>query len=278
VARCFDRYVAVDWSASSTPKLGRDSIWVAIGGGGGVDLHNLATRAAAAALLDDLVASAHDRVLIGFDFPFGYPTGMAAALGLRGHPATAVRGLVTEVVIDDDRNRNNRFEVAGRLNRRIGDPAGPFWGRPAARFVEGLDTTKPRPFGRPELRSAERWCRANGRYPFSCWQLLGAGSVGGQVLVGLPVLERLDRHPHAAIWPFDGDVGHPGVLLAEIWPSAFPVDLGRHPVKDAAQVGSVVEHLAVADRRGELAGWFALPDDPAIRAEEAWMLLPGGGR
>jgi hypothetical protein len=26
----FDRFVVVDWSASSTPKLGRDSIWIGV--------------------------------------------------------------------------------------------------------------------------------------------------------------------------------------------------------------------------------------------------------
>nr|MCU0261302.1 hypothetical protein [Ilumatobacteraceae bacterium] len=241
MGRHFDRYVAVDWSASSRPTAGADSIWIAIAAPSGApDLHNVRTRAAAEALLGELVDGADDRVLVGFDFPFGYPAGTAAALGLRGQPAEATRRLLVDLVVDDHRNRNNRFDVAGELNRRIGDPAGPFWGRPAHRPVAGLDTTKPRPFARAEYRAAERWCRANGRYPFSCWQLLGAGAVGSQAMLGLPVIERLAERPHVGIWPFDAGPGHAGVLLAEIWPSGFAVDRHLHPVKDAAQVWSVV--------------------------------------
>ncbi|MCE3289702.1 MAG: cobalamin biosynthesis protein CbiG, partial [Caulobacter sp.] len=30
MARLFDAFVMVDWSASSTPKTGRDSIWIGV--------------------------------------------------------------------------------------------------------------------------------------------------------------------------------------------------------------------------------------------------------
>ncbi|MDA3007897.1 MAG: cobalamin biosynthesis protein CbiG, partial [Actinomycetota bacterium] len=78
--RLFDRYVMVDWSAASSPRLGRDSIWIAerTAGTAATAPVNIPTRAAAMAALTDLVMTTGDeRVLIGFDFTFGYPTGTA---------------------------------------------------------------------------------------------------------------------------------------------------------------------------------------------------------
>jgi precorrin-8X/cobalt-precorrin-8 methylmutase len=85
----FDRYIAVDWSANNQPKTGRDSIWSCVGDDGTSELFtaNHATRRAAEEwLLTTLTAAvrAGERVLVGFDFPFGYPTGFAASLGLEG--------------------------------------------------------------------------------------------------------------------------------------------------------------------------------------------------
>jgi hypothetical protein len=76
----FDRYVMVDWSAASSPRLGRDSIWIAqrTPDNRATAPVNISTRAAAMAALTDLVMTTGDeRVLIGFDFTFGYPTGTA---------------------------------------------------------------------------------------------------------------------------------------------------------------------------------------------------------
>ena len=51
----------------------------------GETLVNPPTRHAAKALIADWLAAApqtNERVLLGFDFPFGYPAGFAARLGL----------------------------------------------------------------------------------------------------------------------------------------------------------------------------------------------------
>ena len=52
--------------------------------------------------------------LVGFDFPYGYPAGSAAALGLTPDiPAwLGVWREITNRIIDRDDNSNNRFEVA----------------------------------------------------------------------------------------------------------------------------------------------------------------------
>ena len=78
-ASLFDRVVMVDWSANSTPKRGRDSIW--IGDSRSHEAVNPSTRSAAMALIRAVCAESIDeRVLIGFDFSFGYPAGFARAL------------------------------------------------------------------------------------------------------------------------------------------------------------------------------------------------------
>ena len=99
----FDSYVIVDWSASNRRNSGADSIWwCEVGGHGHIEhLHNEPTRSQAyhailAALLDDVV-NCH-RVLIGFDFPYGYPRGWANALGLSGPPWLAVWNELSKLI------------------------------------------------------------------------------------------------------------------------------------------------------------------------------------
>lgn len=297
-ARAFDSYVVVDWSANSTPKVGRDSIWIAHatrrGTGLAVALTNPRTRAQAYRDLLELLRTAvrhGDRVLTGFDFPFGYPAGFARAIGLDGEPWRAVWRELTRLVVDADDNGNNRWEVAAELNRRTRSTAGPFWNAPAAALATGLRATRePFPLAcergeLPEYRAAEQHLRTTGRLAHSCWKLYTAGSVGSQALLGIPVLERLRSHPDlapvSAVWPFETGfaLGHssgPAIVHAEIWPGAFPLDLTAHQVKDAAQVHGLVTMLAELDEGGELAAHFtgpgARPDAAVLLAEEGWIL------
>src|SRR5215470_1635336 len=106
----FDAYLMVDWSAAAVPTVGRDSIWYALRTGRSERCANIPTRAAAQAALRALLLEQRGqgrRVLVGFDFPFGYPAGFAAALGLQGW-----RGLwrfLADHIRDDDENVNDRF-------------------------------------------------------------------------------------------------------------------------------------------------------------------------
>ena len=134
----FDRYVVVDWSANSTPKVGKDSIWSCVFDPvtGRQDVVNHRTRRAARDHLIDVLIDDPGRVLIGFDFPYGFPQGFAVAARLEGQPpwASAWEHLVRHVRDEPD-NSNNRFEVAALLNRIISDGAGPFWGTSGERHV-----------------------------------------------------------------------------------------------------------------------------------------------
>ncbi len=288
----FDRIVVVDWSAHSSPKLGADSIWMAIDDGrsavpGSVVLENPATRAAASAQLTSVVEAAGDSTtLIGVDFSLGYPAGTARAMGCSGPPWQALWTLLTDSIIDDERNRNNRFEVAAACNAAAGDGPGPFWGCPPSRQVDDrLTTTKPvRSHGElPEWRHVETVLRRSGRRPFSSWQLLGAGAVGSQSLLGIPVLERLRRRfpQRVDIWPFTTGLQHPPmrvgqVVVAEIWPTIVAGADTTGPVRDARQVVDVATWLRGLDRRGELRRHFepevAAAHRSAVVDEEGWVL------
>lgn len=289
----FDRYVAVDWSASNSPVTGKDSIWIgeASRTASGIDLrpsHNPRTRSEAMAVVEDLLLHAMsrgERVLLGFDFVFGYPTGAAQALTGRPGWQSLWRRLA-DLIEDDDRNRSNRFEVAAALNLELADAGHHYWGHPHGRSYEGLTTT--RPVGSyvevAEWRIAEDWSRG----PQPVWKLSGAGSVGSQSMLGIARLERL-RHDvrfaeHIAIWPFETgfelDLSRP-IIVAEIYPTLVDPAPGVTP-KDRAQVEAIVSRFAELDAAGLLQDALAAPPGlsdeqrQAILAEEGW--IAGVGR
>lgn len=210
-----------------------------------------------------LLALTRGPALVGFDFPFGYPHGS----GLGGGRALAAR--LARLVIDDADGRNNRFAVAERLNRTFGAP-GPFWGKPSAPRKPAFDS-----FRFSEHREAERFLHARGWRPMSVWQVAYAGSVGGQVLTGLPAIHRLVHHRALAgrtrIWPFETGWQRrlDGVVVAEIWPSLAMHGRMRHPIRDARQVVAMRDWLAAADRRGRIAKALAKP--PGLTGRKAYI-------
>lgn len=287
----FDLHVSVDWSAAATPTLGRDSIWTAaraVGHGPPNECPealNHPTRHAAIEHLDQLLRRWHGRrVLIGIDVTLGLPAGAADRLVPDDPMWRAVWSTVTALAADDERNRNNRFEVGAELNRRIGAAEGPFWGCPPGRVVDGLRPTRPRDEPLDRFRRVEHLLRARGLRPFSVWQLAYAGSVGGQTLTAIPALTHLrHRHPdRVRIWPFERPTRPSAsrwpadaVVIAEVWPSALDVDRRRHRVLDAAQVLTSVETTAEADRVDELAEWIDVDLDDAALTQEGWVLGVG---
>ncbi len=284
----FDSFVIVDWSAANLPRVGRDSIWLCRRCGNEETLINPPTRHAAQALIADwlTMARARDqRVLLGFDFPFGYPAGFAARLGLDGPAWRAVWDEIARLVTDDEKNRNNRFDVAESLNRRVSGGPFPFWGCPAAPFrthLHGKHHRRHDSDGLAERRLVDLYIPS----AQPCWKLLGAGSVGGQALTGIPVVRALRDdlrwRGQAQVWPFETGLCAPAaevaIVIAEIYPSLWAVSSSPGEPKDRAQVRTVARFLAERDRAGELAALFA--GDPGlnpaersrIETEEAWTL------
>jgi len=286
----FDRYVAVDWSASSSPKTGADSIWICnLAGVGDPITTNPPTRGKAERQLRDLLIEAIDRrerVLIGFDFPYGYPRGFAAALGLEDPAWSAIwRYLAGHLQDAAPTNMNNRFEVASAINARLVHHA--FWGRPAARSLNSLSMRRDQvrykidgaAAGLGEWREVEMMLHRRGSRPQSVWKLLGAGSVGSQAITGIPAVYRLRHDPRidsiSRVWPFELDVPElperrGAVVHAEIWPSLDAIPYQSGLIKDQAQVIAVAEEFRHRDRSGTLRQLFIVPSSAAT--EEGWIL------
>ena len=280
----FDRYVMVDWSAAAAPTTGRDSIWIGLKEPGlRTAVENIPTRQLAVERLKDLCAAATEtghRVLIGFDFPFGYPSGVARHITGRDCALTLWRWIADRLT-DGPANTNNRFAVAAEMNR-LYPGIGPFWGRPAS--VDEIDIPiKSRERTKSDHPPERRLADQSAKGAKTVWQLAYAGSVGSQVLTGLPALLALRDDPDIGesvrIWPFETGLSAPEtqITLSEIYPSLIPPDASE-AIKDAGQVRATADWLATLDQQGRLASHFAGPADAtdaqrrAIETEEAWIL------
>jgi precorrin-8X/cobalt-precorrin-8 methylmutase len=309
----FNAYVMVDWSGSDRRRAGRqDCIWIA---------HGLSTAAAPTTMsppsrtevehfmraqLQAVVAAKKGRVLLCADFGYGYPAGFASLLTKSDSgelpPWRVVWQYLSRHVQDDlgtrpgqrPTNRSNRFEVASAINVSVsssGSP-GPFWclfkpgsyvcipqKKPLQPCVCGSGSVAP-------LRITDT--RAKSDSPF---RLFGTGSVGSQVLTGIPRLQSIRFDPQfarcSAVWPFEtgwapstGTWLDPGVRIfhAEIYPSVrAPL---KDTIKDRGQVRAMWHWARDLDGRNLLMKEFAIPpgiksgsaEDHIIRREEGWIL------
>jgi precorrin-8X/cobalt-precorrin-8 methylmutase len=309
----FDAYVMVDWSGSARRRAGRsDCIWTA---------HGLATSAEPSTVsppsrtyaeqliraeIDSIVTATKGRVLLCADFGYGYPAGFASLLGNRVSDALPPWRIVWQYLskhVQDDvgakpgqqpTNRSNRFEVASAINASVSNPScpGPFWCQFKAGVYAYIPQKQPRqPFACTSgaigpLRITDR--RAKSNTPF---RLFGNGSVGSQVLTGIPRLHAIRFDPRfakcSAVWPFEtGWAPRTGtwldptvhILHAEIYPSV------RAPladtIKDRGQVRAMWHWARDLDRRNSLINEFSIPpgiatgsaEDRIIRREEGWIL------
>ena len=243
----FDSFAVVDWSAGNdrgaTPK--KDAIWAGavIDGAEQAPVY-LRNRVVAFDWILALIKAeraAGRRLMIGFDFPFGYPTGFAKAVTGREDPLVVWDFMAAH--LDDAPRSNNRFQLAAKLNRHF-PGVGPFWFNGTKEDLRDLPRkgTARRDFGLPERRVVEM--RTKGA--FTCWQMGGAGAVGGQVMTGMACLARLRARfaPQIAVWPFE-PLEKP-IAFVEIWPSLIDpvVKAANDPIRDQAQVRLMARALA----------------------------------
>ena len=198
-ALSFRLVVVADWSAASTRgpvRPARDRCWVAWGRAGESRPapRYFRTRLEAEGFILGLLVGEPGAALVGFDFAFGYPADARLPAG------RALCAKLDGLIRDEADGANNRFEVAGSLNREIqaafgGGFEGPFWGHPAGHAYPHLSATRPRPFP-PRIsdgRLVER--RLASRRIQSPWKLFTRASVGSQTLLGLPAVHRLLTDP-----------------------------------------------------------------------------------
>jgi precorrin-8X/cobalt-precorrin-8 methylmutase len=312
--RLFDGFVMVDWSGGSKRRSGKkDCIWIGHGTWTAAEptTSSPASRTEAErairSIIESIAGRNGSRVLVCADFAYGYPAGFAALLDEAQRtdllPWRVVWRYLSRCLKDDiatnhgqlPTNRNNRFDVAAEINARASSPSspGPFWCLMRSGSVTCIPQSQPaQPFvarngnAVASLRATD--IRATSDTPF---RLFGTGSVGGQVLTGIPRLERLRFDPQlrhrSRVWPFEtgwateanvwlqSDVQ---VLHAEIYPSVR--DPLPDAVKDRGQVRAMWHWARDLDAEGRLIQEFAIPEgvlsgspkDVLVRAEEGWIL------
>lgn len=296
--RAFDAYIMVDWSSSSCPVTGNNSIWIASGAWSGRTFaagspQNTSTRAQAVNELRKRVVRWRDegkRVLVGFDFAFGYPAGFASALGLTSVGGTcawkALHEHFASNVTDSPQNAHNRDAFADECNRKVGAP-GPFWGCAASAITRSLTQQRIGCFNFPhhkleEWRATDLAARTR-VITQSVWKLNCGVSIGGQTILGIKHLDELARVVHGHRWPFEGWTTpiEPAIWFAEIFPSLvqYPEWAEEYEKRrDRTQVQSCVRQAAERDAAGKLKGDFAKPSrlDAAtlarVEGEEGWIL------
>jgi len=282
----FDAYMMVDWSARSKPSPAKpvgDAIYIAFGSKSEAPrTRYYRTRVTAAAAMQELINQCHDRgerLLAGFDFPFGYPAGFARGIGGADSVFSVWKELAARIE-DNEENANNRFQVAADLNRMF-DGVGPFWGRPTTLAMPDLPAKGTARNGAnhpPERRIVESHVKSTQ----PCWKLFTTGSVGSQALLGIPILQAYrEAAPHIRIWPFE-DVTDAPVVFAEIYPSLFEKAVKSlqkqmpDVAKDALQVAACVQYYSDADKAGMLADMLEVPHRQPqahqITNEEGWIL------
>ncbi len=299
MARLFDSYVMVKWSAASKPATGADSIWIgAMMPDARLKLtfrsSNPPTRAKAVEELQEMVGRCMkrgDRVLVGMDFPLGFPAGTAAGLKLEGAAWRALRTFLLKEMKEKPDNSNNRFALAARMNRLISNGPFPFWGCSKKDELTTLSVKKSREHGEgdiQEFRVVEQVLTETKKLrPQPVWKIAYAGAVGGQTMTGLPAIERLrDSFPGLRVWPFElplekltPDItDSTRLVVAEIYPGLVPAKQESTEIKDEAQIRAFAEHYAELDQSGKLGSLFAAQhklndaQKAKVITEEGWIL------
>jgi hypothetical protein len=305
---CFDAHIMVDWNSGNglrphTPAA--NAPWVGEGWWNGNQLvlptfrgYFRSRRSCIAHLLcrlRDHVNKAR-RVLLCFDFAYGYPAGYGRALGLAGPRfwntiwdeisvpslARGKAGPAPMNVFATRNNKNNRFVIASHLNQRVANhhalgPPGPLYGCPDGKQTQFFMQANPGfPFqsaggALQHFRMTEQRLLGLGFHPLCVWWVLGGGApvVGGQILSGIPSVRRIWNHRRfvsiSKVWPFEtgfvlaNPPTGPYIVHAEIWPDIVNNELQRGPIRDEAQVRAMVQWAATEDAVGQLATRFQQP-------------------
>lgn len=294
----FDYFIAVDWSSRNKPspvRPSRDAIWVGEGSNNGrVYARYFRTREACILYVKRKLKRLHKqgkRVLVGWDFAFGYPKGLGKALKRKKSPAwESIWKLLDRLILDGEDNGNNRFTVGAELNRRISLGSGPFWGVPVGQ--SGIFLGAKKDFSYPVVNkravlAERRLVEQQVPKMQPGWKLAYSGSVGSQSLLGIPRLYDIcfkdeELKDYNLVWPmqtrFLKKIPSGAVAIhAEIYPSMLKLT-GKDKIPDRAQVKAYVRWLQTEQKSGQLAGWLAGPRKLKKQARkrilnhEGWVL------
>lgn len=314
----FDTYVMVDWSATKpsepeeTVKPRKDAIWWAVrramsstAWSGRRDTQSVlgrmesgvffeagrddAMRHLARFLQNEIMADR--RVLVGFDFAFGYPADFAKVLTKEASAKSVWEWMHRHVLCKDTGRvvEADRFEIAAQINKlikaRYRVDFGPFYGAERPPHLLGVDAyayaDKPpkaerrnRPYGKEwEFKFGQKRLTdrvAKGAHPV--WKLSTQGAVGSQVLLGISWLHHLCENirtmagnESCVVWPLStstlsADRKH-RVVVVEIFPSILGSLVEQYrmgEIRDAAQVRLCALAYSLLDTDGDLKDLFDL--------------------
>jgi molybdopterin molybdotransferase len=277
----FDTFVVVDWSAGRrAPKRpSKDAIWIGITRDGAeCEPVYCRSRLDAEQVITDLIrldTAQGRRVLLSFDFPFGYPMGFARKV-VGADDTLALWDWFEQQITDDAAGNNNRYDVAEALNAMFEGP-GLFWGKSHKDRWPGI------PYRKADIQfdavSEKRQTDRVAKAASSCFQMAFPPTVGGQIMMGLPMLARLRRLKGVRVWPLeawqDGQV-----VLAEIWPGIIEPAVktmiaeqrGSDVIRDREQVRLLANALSRLSAERLQAEMIDLPPEAQ---EEAWILGSG---
>jgi hypothetical protein len=200
----FERVVAVDWSGDQGPGQKRKiwaGVWTALDSSlkkGKVTLENGRSRVE---LMEWLVEMAGEtpRMVVGFDFSFGFPAWFMRELGIASAPEfwRVVAEGQGEKWLHKDCEDGRFWGRAG--SQRHGRKPAEFCGEHAHRMLRRAETVLK---VRAEITDPLAIARIAGIAPKSVFQIGGAGAVGTASLRGMPGLLTL-RSAGFRIWPFD---------------------------------------------------------------------------
>ena len=295
----FDYYMMIDWSGGNSRGANRaNCIWIAHGRRADAEpvCESPLSRTDAIRRVIELLEEgmgANERGLVCFDFAFGYPRGFAEHLPQHNDAQEhwqRVWHYLTTVIQDDlgteagrvPSNRNNRFDVANGLNGMMSAPElrGPFWSAEPnwRQQIEqaGQDILIPQQWPHdfvsnqgvtiPPFRYTDEVVDSD--FPF---RLFGNGSVGGQMLTGIPRLNQLRNAEQwrvdIEVWPFETGwastedeswlASNIRLILAEIYPSVRPPF--DDAIVDRGQVRAMWQWAHDLDQDNALHARFARP-------------------
>ncbi len=259
----------VDWSSLGRPspvRESKDAIWTACWiNGKSYPPRYHRTRLAVFDYLTEKMKN-EKRLLIGFDFPFGYPYDSYNEFG-RSDWKDLWKLISTNIKddIDNCKNKNNRFDVANKLNSLFAGE-GPFWGHHFSPnnflhlkqkpTLQDYDNKLPSKFRHIEKILGNQ----HGINPSPVWGLFGQGSVGSQSLVGIPKVNKLHNESNCVVWPFENIDDENKHVIAEIYPSIWDIQ-GDHDINDANQVYTVAKNIAYLDENKLLQKFLNAPFD-----------------
>lgn len=306
--RLFDVYIAIDWSSKNVPspkKPSKDSIWISEKVWNNLSKESyFRTRQECKTYLKKVFleyTKLEYRIFVWFDFAYGYPKGFSKSIGLNKWDIPLWKQLwekIDELITDDENNCNNRFQVAAKLNLLCwGKCIWPLRWHPVWAQIQNLNIKSPiggYPYEATQnifiekFRNVDKFEISKGIQPI--WKLIGAGSVWGQSLVWIPVLNQLhndiDLKSFTKIWPYEtGFTSNPTpekwpfILHCEIWPWVVWKYIDKSiELKDKAQVKAVVDRLYILDNSEKLWQLFECPDTVSEEnkkiciEEEGWII------